>query len=145
MEDGNRFNSNKYEGIFSKTVRAGKKRTYFIDVRSTRANDFYLTITESKRKFEEGGYERHKLHLYKEDFTKFLEALEETVNYVKSELMPEYDFDEFNHKYDDYADKKESAAVVSDSKHSVPELNSEAVNDEPEADEEEDEDEDDRW
>ncbi len=138
MEDGNRFNNNKYEGIFSKTVRAGKKRTYFIDVRSTRANDYYLTITESKRKFEEGGYERHKLHLYKEDFTKFLEALEETVHYVKSELMPEYDFDEFNHKYDQddqYRKNDEYAASSS----------SEQAEEEVEDKEEEEDDEDDRW
>ncbi len=141
MEEGNRFNSNKYEGIYSKTVRAGKKRTYFIDVRSTRANDFYLTITESKRKFEEGGYERHKLHLYKEDFTKFLEALEETVNYVKSELMPEYDFDEFNHKYDqdEYSSQFAKPKPVDDAAHSQED------EEELDGDDDDEEDEDDRW
>jgi hypothetical protein len=76
-------------------MRAGKKRTYFFDVRPTRSDDFFITITESKRKFHEGGYERHKLFLYKEDFNDFLEALENTVDHVKTELMPDYDYGEY--------------------------------------------------
>lgn len=76
--------------IFSKSVRAGK-RTYFFDVKSTRGNDFYLTITESKKRFVEDGkfkYEKHKLFLYKEDFEKFVEGLNETIvkiNELKAE------------------------------------------------------------
>jgi hypothetical protein len=85
------------EEVFSKRVRAGK-RTYFFDVKSTRSSDYYITITESKRRFEDGGYVKHKIFLYKEDFNKFSEAFTETVNYVKSDLMPEYDFDEFTRK-----------------------------------------------
>ena len=83
--------------IYSQRVRAGK-RTYFFDVKSTRSNDYYLTITESKRRFKEDGftYEKHKIFLYKEDFEKFLEALKESVDYVKTELMPEYDFSQFS-------------------------------------------------
>jgi len=82
--------------IFSKRVRAGK-RTYFFDIKSTRSNDYYLTITESKRKYKEDGfiYEKHKIFLYKEDFGKFLGALNETVDHVKDELMPDFDFDQF--------------------------------------------------
>jgi|TARA_B110000305_G_C19415233_1_gene627620 hypothetical protein len=75
------------EEIFSKTVRAGR-RTYFFDVRSTRADDYYMTITESKRDFNEDGtpfYKKHKIYLYKEDFTKFKEALDEVSNYVIKE------------------------------------------------------------
>jgi len=83
--------------VFSKKVRAGK-RTYFFDVKSTKGDDFYITITESKKRFEDGGYVKHKIFLYKEDFNKFGEALTETVNYVKSDLMPEYDFEEFTRK-----------------------------------------------
>jgi Protein of unknown function (DUF3276) len=84
------------EEIFSKKVKAGK-RTYFFDIKSTRANDFYLTITESKRRVngESFTYEKHKIFLYKEDFFKFVEALNETVNHVKNELMPEFDFEQF--------------------------------------------------
>ena len=85
------------EEVFSKKVRAGK-RTYFFDVKSTRGDDYYITITESKKRFEDGGYVKHKIFLYKEDFNKFSEALTETVNYVKSDLMPEYDFEEFSRK-----------------------------------------------
>jgi len=83
--------------IFSKRVKAGK-RTYFFDVRATKSNDYFLTITESTRKFEDGNYVKSKIFLYKEDFNKFIEALNETVKHVKSELLPEYNFDEFTRK-----------------------------------------------
>ena len=78
------------EEVFSKKVRAGK-RTYFFDVKATKGDDYYVTITESKKRYEDGGYVKHKIFLYKEDFNKFSEAFTETVNYVKSDLMPEYD------------------------------------------------------
>ena len=82
--------------IYSKRVRAGK-RTYFFDVRSTRSSDYYLTITESRRFQKDGGFvfEKSKMFVYKEDFNKFLEALQETVDHIKAELMPDYDFDQF--------------------------------------------------
>ncbi len=83
----------KYSGYFSKKLRAGKRRTYFFDVRSTKQGDFFLTITESKKRFDSDGYDMHKIFLYKEDFKKFMEALNETVDYVRNELMPDYDFD----------------------------------------------------
>lgn len=86
-------NGGKYSGFFSKKLRAGKRRTYFFDVRSTKQGDFFLTITESKKKFEGDGYDSHKIFLYKEDFKKFLEALNETVDYIKGELMPDYDYE----------------------------------------------------
>ncbi|MFN8324077.1 MAG: DUF3276 family protein [Chitinophagales bacterium] len=86
-------NNGKYSGFFSKKLKAGKRRTYFFDVRSTKQGDYFLTITESKKKFEGDGYESHKIFLYKEDFKKFLEALNETVSYVKTELMPDFDYD----------------------------------------------------
>ena len=74
--------------LYSQRVRAGK-RTYFFDVKATRSNDYYLTITESKRKFKDDGfgYEKHKIFLYKEDFIKFVVALQETIDHVKSELL----------------------------------------------------------
>jgi hypothetical protein len=85
------------ESVYSKRIRAGKRRTYFFDVRATRSNDYYLTITESRKKFNEDGYDRHKLFLYKEDFNKFIKALTEAVDYVKTDLMPDFDFDAYNH------------------------------------------------
>ena len=75
------------EEIFSKAVRAGR-RTYFFDVRSTRAGDYYLTMTESKRDFNEDGtpfYKKHKIYLYKEDFGNFKDALSEFTNYIIKE------------------------------------------------------------
>ena len=83
--------------IYSERVKAGK-RTYFFDVKATRSNDYYLTITESKRKPKDDGfyYEKHKIFLYKEDFNKFISALNTTVDHVKEELMPEVDFDQFD-------------------------------------------------
>ena len=75
------------EEIFSKAIRAGR-RTYFFDVRSTRAGDYYLTITESKRDFNEDGtpfYKKHKIYLYKEDFVNFKEALAELTDYIIKE------------------------------------------------------------
>ncbi len=90
MED-NRDND-KVE-IYSQRVKAGK-RTYFFDIKSTRSNDFYLTITESKKKIKEDGhyFEKHKIFLYKEDLGKFSQALLETIEHLKNELMPDYDF-----------------------------------------------------
>jgi uncharacterized protein DUF3276 len=90
-------NDKKMESIYSKRIRAGKRRTYFFDVRTTRGNDYYLTITESRKRFDDNGYDRHKVFLYKEDFNKFIKALTEAVDYVKTELMPNFDFDAFNH------------------------------------------------
>ncbi len=90
-------NDKKMESIYSKRIRAGKRRTYFFDVRATRGNDYYLTITESRKRFDDNGYDRHKVFLYKEDFNKFIKALNEAVDYVKTDLMPDFDFDAFNH------------------------------------------------
>lgn len=87
------------ESVYSKRIRAGKRRTYFFDVRATRGNDYFLTITESRKRFNDDGYDRHKIFLYKEDFNKFVKALGEAVDYVKTDLMPDFDFDAFNHEY----------------------------------------------
>ncbi|MCQ2136011.1 MAG: PUR family DNA/RNA-binding protein [Bacteroidales bacterium] len=84
--DGANAQEKNGEDVFSKPVRAGK-RTYFFDVKATKGNDFYLTITESKRKVERDGrfsYDKHKIFLYKEDFQKFTEGLEEVIAYVKA-------------------------------------------------------------
>lgn len=91
-------NDKRMESIYSKRIRAGKRRTYFFDVRATRGNDYYLTITESRKRFTGEGYDRHKIFLYKEDFNKFIKGLIEAVDYVKTELMPDFDFDAFNHE-----------------------------------------------
>ena len=82
---------NDRDEIYSKPVRAGK-RTYFFDVKATRNNDYYLTITESKKKLEKDGsqnYEKHEIFLYKEDFDKFAEGLDDAVAYIKAALNGE--------------------------------------------------------
>ena len=83
-QDG--LDRNERDDIFSKVIRAGK-RTYFFDVKATRQNDYYLTITESKKRFGQDGkffFEKHKIFLYKEDFEKFAEGLNEVVDYIKT-------------------------------------------------------------
>ena len=99
MEQENYENNNdrKIESDYSTRVRAGKRRTYFFDVRATRANDYFLTITESRKRFDNNGYDRHKVFIYKEDFNKFIKAINEAIDFVKTELMPDFDFDAFNH------------------------------------------------
>jgi hypothetical protein len=96
--------NNGRDEIFSEKVKAGK-RTYFFDVKSTRANDYYVTITESKKRFNKDNegftYEKHKIFLYKEDFNKFIDALNNTLNHVKNELMPGVDFASFEHRHEE--------------------------------------------
>jgi hypothetical protein len=101
------------ESVYSKRIRAGKRRTYFFDVRTTRGNDYYLTITESRKRFNDDGYDRHKIFLYKEDFNKFIKALTEAVDYVKTDLMPDFDFDAFNHDNDGEGEYEQNGSVGS--------------------------------
>lgn len=102
MEQENFDNSNDrpIESVYSTRIRAGKRRTYFFDVRATRSNDYFLTITESRKRFDNNGYDRHKIFIYKEDFNKFIKAVTEAMDFVKTELMPDFDFDAFNHEED---------------------------------------------
>ena len=93
------------EEIFSQVLRAGR-RTYFFDVRSTRGGDYYVTITESKKVFNDEGfyYQKHKIFLYKEDFNKFQDAMNSTLGHVKEKLLPDVDFSQFDREYNDEAD-----------------------------------------
>lgn len=121
-------NDKKMESIYSKRIRAGKRRTYFFDVRATRGNDYYLTITESRKRFNDNGYDRHKIFLYKEDFNKFIKALNEAVDHVKTQLMPDFDFDAYNHDdisddhemMDDVAETVETPTVTTTTSTSAP-------------------------
>ena len=110
-------NEKKMESIYSKRIRAGKRRTYFFDVKATRANDYYLTITESRKRFNDNGYDRHKIFLYKEDFNKFIKALGEAVDYVKTELMPDFNFDAYNH--DEVPAEQEATETVTETEVEV--------------------------
>lgn len=84
------FDNTDKEEIFSKRVPAGK-RTYFFDVKATRGNELYLTVTESKKRFRDDGsffYDKHKIFLYQEDFEKFLEGINEAIGYIKDNTVP---------------------------------------------------------
>ena len=91
--DGANAQERAGEDVYSKPVRAGK-RTYFFDVKATKGNDYYLTITESKRKVDNNGhfaYDKHKIFLYKEDFEKFTEGLEEVIGYIQNNCLKDGD------------------------------------------------------
>ncbi|MBI5915783.1 MAG: DUF3276 family protein [Bacteroidetes bacterium] len=100
-------NDRKLDIVFSKKVNAGKRRTYFFDVRRTKGDDFYLTLTESTKRFNGEGFERHKIFLYKEDFNRFLNSLDEVVSYIKTELMPDYDYEEFDRRHEEWEARQE--------------------------------------
>ncbi len=103
----NERNQRKFDSVYSIKVRAGKRRTYFFDVRQTKGDDYFLTLTESTKKFNDDGFERHKIFLYKEDFNRFLEGLQEAIDHIKSNLMPEYDYDEFARRYEEEEEEEE--------------------------------------
>jgi len=89
------------EEIFSRRIKAGK-RTYYFDVKSTKGNDYFIIITESKKnRMDDMTTIKNKIFLYKEDFHKFSDALQETIGFIKSNLLPEYDFDEYARRDND--------------------------------------------
>ena len=97
--------------VYSKRIKAGK-RTYFIDIKSSSADDFYITVTESKRKIRPNGelfFEKHKIFLYKEDFNKFLTGMSSAIDYVKTELLPDYDFSKFDNREENQGESQDSA------------------------------------
>ncbi len=102
----NEHSNRRQESVFSHRVRAGKRRTYFFDVRKTKGDDFYITLTESTKRFNGEGYERHKIFLYKEDFNRFADGLQETIDHVKTELMPDYDYDEYTRRNQEWEEKR---------------------------------------
>ena len=116
--DRERSRERDRDEVYSEKIRAGK-RTYFFDVRSTRSNDFYITITESKRRFNGPGYDKHKIFLYKEDFNKFLASLNKTVDHVKTELMPDYDYDEFDRNRAEFGEEEGDSNHQNDRKSEV--------------------------
>lgn len=109
------YGQERTEDVYSKPVRAGK-RTYFFDVKTTKGNnDYYLTITESKRRSERDGsftYDKHKIFLYKEDFEKFGEGLQEAVDYIKNTLLGGRSFEQ-SHPAADQPEKEDRFKDVS--------------------------------
>jgi len=108
------FNDKEQEEIFSKVLRAGR-RTYFFDVRETKASDYYLTITESKKITNEDGtfhYKKHKIYLYKEDFNDFSSILKDMVNFIIKERGEEVISERHQKNFD--KEKKIGSLEVSD-------------------------------
>ena len=99
--------SKNSDSVYSTKVRAGRRRTYFFDVKRSKSDDHYVTITESTKRLN-GGYDRHKVFLYKEDFNRFLESLQETIDYFKKEILPDYDYEEFSRRQEEYEAKLEA-------------------------------------
>lgn len=99
-------------GYYSRKVRAGK-RTYFFDVRATRNGDFFMTITESKRKHNDSGFENHKVFIYKEDFHKFIHAMKEGLEHIHSDLseLNIQDINEPRNTTDDAIAEEDSSPV----------------------------------
>lgn len=127
------------DSVYSNKVRAGKRRTYFFDVKQTRGEDYYVTLTESTRKFNGSGYTRHKIFLYKEDFNRFLEGLQDAVNHVKTDLMPDYDYEQFDRRQEEWEKQKaleesqaaEEGTETADSTEATESPDSEPAEDKP--------------
>jgi hypothetical protein len=100
---------NRQENTYTKKVNGGKKRNYFIDIKQTRGDDYYMVLTENSKK--ETGIERHKIFIYKEDINRFANAIAEATDKMKS-LMPDYNFEEFDNRFDSEtnSDKEEDVS-----------------------------------
>ena len=96
---------NKFESVYSSKVKAGKRRTYFFDVRKTKGEDYYITLTESTKRYNGDGYDRHKIFLYKEDFDRFQKSLAEVITHIKTDLMPNYDYEEYTRRQEEWETK----------------------------------------
>jgi hypothetical protein len=113
----NERNNRQNDPTYSNKVRAGRRRTYFFDVRQTKGDDFFITLTESTKRSDGQGYERHKIFLYKEDFNRFLEGLEDVIDYVKTELMPDYDYDEFTRRQEEWEARRAAGEFDNDEEY----------------------------
>ena len=103
MEDLSRKDGSEY----SSKLKAGKRRIYFFDVRKTKGEDLFITLTESTRKFNGEGFEKHKIFLYKEDFNRFINELQEAIDYVKTQI-PDFDYEQFNRRDEEWANREEN-------------------------------------
>ena len=112
-------NDNKLVTAYSQKVRAGKKRTYFFDIKEARNNTYSLIITESRKRFDDRGFDRSSIYVYQEDINKFAKGLAEAVDYIKTQLLPNYDFDEFSNDYEDNNEVANPLPVVQEVKEAT--------------------------
>ncbi|MEM9546113.1 MAG: DUF3276 family protein [Bacteroidota bacterium] len=125
---------NNMESVYTSKVRAGKRRTYFFDVRKTKGEDYYITLTESTKRFNGQGYDRHKIFLYKEDFNRFHNGLTEVINHVKTELMPDFDYEQYERRQAEWERQNAENAASSNIEESSSESSS--INDDTDVSEE---------
>jgi hypothetical protein len=100
-------NIRKDGSVYSSKLKAGKRRVYFFDVRKTKGEDLYISITESTRKFNSDGFEKHKIFVYKEDFLRFAKELQESIDFVKQQI-PDFDYEQFNRRDEEWAAREEN-------------------------------------
>ena len=112
-------NKNQDSIVYSGKVKAGKRRTYFMDVRQTKGNDYFLSITESTKRSHGEGYDRHKIFVYKEDFNRFVEELQQAVDHIKNTLLPDYDYDEYKRRNDEYEARAKEFLNDPDQEHNA--------------------------
>lgn len=116
-----------HERVYTNKVRAGRRRTYFFDVRQTKGSDYYITLTESTKRFDGDGFTRHKIFLYKEDFNRFVNGLQDAINHVKTDLMPEYDYEEYDRRQEEWEKTRRAESAQSATESSEPESSTEDV------------------
>lgn len=117
-----------HERVYTNKVRAGRRRTYFFDVRQTRGSDYYITLTESTKRFDGDGFTRHKIFLYKEDFNRFVNGLQDAINHVKNELMPEYDYEEYDRRQEEWEKTRKAESAQGATESNEPESSTEETN-----------------
>lgn len=96
------------DSVYTAKVKAGKRRTYFFDVRQTKGEDYFITLTESTRRSSGDGYSRHKIFLYKEDFNRFVEGLQDAIDHIKNQLMPDYDYEQFDRRHEAWENQSDT-------------------------------------
>ena len=102
------MDNEKIEDVYSRKIRAGK-RSYFFDVKLSRKNLYYLTITESIRQMNTNEYKKHRVVVYPEDFNKFLEATQEVIDRIKTKYMPDYDYKKFDESFENFEGGEEDS------------------------------------
>jgi hypothetical protein len=95
-------NEKKFEPVYEKKVRAGKKRTYFFDIKEARNNGFSLVITESRKRFDDRGFDRTSIYIFQEDINKFTKGFLDAVTFIKTELLPDYNFEQYDNEFEEW-------------------------------------------
>lgn len=120
------MNEKRNDNVYSAKMRAGKRRTYFFDILETKGGDYYLSITESTKRGNKPGYLKNKIFLYKEDFNRFTSMMNDAVNHVKTELIPDFDYEQYERRQEEWEQRKlaENGSPAPTEEHQPQELES---------------------